>query len=367
MEFERRLSERKTLEQRVYIKLPGGNGGIVFNVSEGGLGFHALDPVEPCGPIPFWFSAIFFSANSKGIEGTGEVVWTDEAKKTGGLRFTEVSARVHQQIRCWPNELEQRLGSRKDTAVGPQWVELPDDSARDESAPLTNETSTHPTSMFNASRHPELFKPQMFPHPFRWLRKSYFGATSRGPFKAICVSVLAVMVATVSYFSLREAGERPIGLGRASRESRPHAVAPSPASNLSSEGISVDDAFAKKSKMENLVQAASQLSSEAAPKAARPNAARPRAPETPTSSAPFQSPLLPRGMLILQVGAFAHEANARKLAESLRQRNFPAFLSITSSDGGLYQVQVGPYADEESARLAQSELGKAGFKPFIRH
>jgi mono/diheme cytochrome c family protein len=112
-------------------------------------------------------------------------------------------------------------------------------------------------------------------------------------------------------------------------------------------------------------QAAPQSSNTAAPATAETNTTTPLAPKAPAVDAPLRKSLLPRGTLILQVAAFAQEANAHKLVESLRQKNFPAFLSTTDKEGGFYRVQVGPYADEESARTALSELGRAGFKPFV--
>jgi mono/diheme cytochrome c family protein/cell division septation protein DedD len=131
----------------------------------------------------------------------------------------------------------------------------------------------------------------------------------------------------------------------------------------------IGDAFVQKSKAEEVEGAsthgAPQSPKTAAPATAETNITTPLAPKAPAVDAPLRKSLLPRGTLILQVAAFAQEANAHKLVESLRQKNFPAFLSTTDKEGGFYRVQVGPYADEESARTALSELGSAGFKPFI--
>src|SRR5579862_6991919 len=79
---ERRLKKRKTLERLTYIDLPLNNGGIVTDVSEGGLGFHAVAPVGNGGPVHF-----SFSAGSHRIAGAGELMWTDAKRKIGGLRF----------------------------------------------------------------------------------------------------------------------------------------------------------------------------------------------------------------------------------------------------------------------------------------
>src|ERR1700688_4075971 len=51
---ERRLFGRKTLRTIACIHLPSDNGGIVLDVSEGGLRFRAIAPVKESGPIDFW-------------------------------------------------------------------------------------------------------------------------------------------------------------------------------------------------------------------------------------------------------------------------------------------------------------------------
>jgi len=356
-EHERRLSKRKAPEHLTYIELPSGNGGLVLNVSEGGLAFQAVAPVKACGPIPFWFSTMFLSADSSRIEGTGELAWTDEAKKNGGLRFTQLSAGAREQIPSWPNESDRQLDSGKDSAVRPQWVgELRDALTRDESPPsITNETSTDPALRSGASPPAEVLRPEMDAQALWSPKKSAFGEHSRSPFKAICVSVLAITVAVVSYV-YREAGKVEYTY-----------QIPSPASNLSSKAAPVGDVFAGKSNVEGAPRRASPQSSSTAPHGtAKQNAAKPPAPKASGADSLLRKPLLPPGALMVQVGAFAHEYNARKVADSLSQKNFPAFVSLAST-GVFYRVQVGPYADEESARLAQSELERAGFKPLIRH
>jgi cell division septation protein DedD len=88
--------------------------------------------------------------------------------------------------------------------------------------------------------------------------------------------------------------------------------------------------------------------------------------DAPAQVAPEQwiTPTPGAALFGLQVGAFAQEANAEKVAESLRQQNFPAFIT-SSGDGALNLVHVGPYADEKSARIAQDGLRRAGFNSFI--
>ncbi len=96
MVTERRQSPRCKPFGSVYLNLASDNGGIVIDASEDGLQFQAVAPVEhDDGPMPVWFT--LNPANR--IETVGEVVWTDETKKTGGLRFTNLEGESRLQIR----------------------------------------------------------------------------------------------------------------------------------------------------------------------------------------------------------------------------------------------------------------------------
>jgi hypothetical protein len=63
----------------------------------------------------------------------------------------------------------------------------------------------------------------------------------------------------------------------------------------------------------------------------------------------------------LQVGAMKQETNADALAESLRQKAFPAFVIYPGPDH-LYRVVVGPYSSVDSAEKIATELKKQGFE-----
>ena len=81
---ERRKEPRSIPEKRSYISFGVSNGGIVSDFSVGGLGFQAVAPVPRTGTFRFYLS---LEPNHR-VEAVGEVVWTDETKKRGGLRFT---------------------------------------------------------------------------------------------------------------------------------------------------------------------------------------------------------------------------------------------------------------------------------------
>jgi cell division septation protein DedD len=97
------------------------------------------------------------------------------------------------------------------------------------------------------------------------------------------------------------------------------------------------------------------------------NAAAPTKPAPPPkNSAPVGAPLIAKGSIMLQVAALLREGDALALAQALQQKKFPAFV-ITPSTDEYYRVQVGPYADTESATIARHGLEANGFKSIVKH
>jgi PilZ domain len=101
---------RKRMAEVVYLNMQSGNGGIVVDVSRTGLGFQAACPVQPDEPMSFRFS----SESIGDIEVTGDLVWTDQDRKRGGLRFGMLPIEVRQQIQRWLDEPESGAGSGSD-------------------------------------------------------------------------------------------------------------------------------------------------------------------------------------------------------------------------------------------------------------
>ena len=114
---ERRQASRMTVKGLAYINLDRDNGGIILNISEGGLSFQATAPVQRTETVRLWFSY-----RSQGIEADlrhtskndeqtrdipgfveteSELTWTDNTQKRGGLRFTKLPADARKQIRDW--------------------------------------------------------------------------------------------------------------------------------------------------------------------------------------------------------------------------------------------------------------------------
>jgi len=104
----------------------------------------------------------------------------------------------------------------------------------------------------------------------------------------------------------------------------------------------------------------------AAPKSATSSQSVPaRSGVSPQSSAPMNGPLIPKGNIMLQVAALLRQEDALALAQALQQKKFPAFV-ITPSTDKYYRVQVGPYADAQTATIARQDLEAKGFKSIVK-
>jgi PilZ domain len=97
MNLDRRQEFRKTPDTFAFLQLERDDGGSVLDVSEGGLRFETFAPVPERGLVHLWFSLNL----RERIEAWAEVVWTNAAKKCGGLKFLRLSEGGRAQIREW--------------------------------------------------------------------------------------------------------------------------------------------------------------------------------------------------------------------------------------------------------------------------
>jgi hypothetical protein len=114
MKPERRRSPRISLSALAYITFDTNCGGIVVNISDEGLCFHTIAPIERSDTIRFWFSA-----GGRRIEADGRLMWTDETRKTGGLRFNALSAEAGEQIRNWIVQSSEPFAATRQIAAQP--------------------------------------------------------------------------------------------------------------------------------------------------------------------------------------------------------------------------------------------------------
>ena len=79
-----------------FINLEPGSGGMILNISEGGLGFRVAVPLPETGMVHFRISEPDLR-----IEADAEVAWSDETRRRGGLRFTKLPPETRRQIHNW--------------------------------------------------------------------------------------------------------------------------------------------------------------------------------------------------------------------------------------------------------------------------
>ena len=95
---ERRTSSRTAIHRPAYINFePYNRGGIITDISETGLRFHTVDPLDQGGIVRV---SILLGA-AKQIEAVGEVMWKDATRRVGGLRFTVLPPGAADHIRGW--------------------------------------------------------------------------------------------------------------------------------------------------------------------------------------------------------------------------------------------------------------------------
>jgi PilZ domain-containing protein len=97
MKPERRCTRRERPNGLSYIQFEPEGGGIVVDASEQGLAFHAAAVLQQAGPIQLCVSP----NPMEQIKLTAEIAWMDEKKKSGGLRFKELTGDAKNQVLQW--------------------------------------------------------------------------------------------------------------------------------------------------------------------------------------------------------------------------------------------------------------------------
>ena len=94
---ERRSYGRRRIDALTYIDLGANNGAVLVNLSEGGVGFQSVAPLESGQTVMLKFK---LPGEKKHLESRAEVAWSNESGKRGGLRFVKLSADARAQIRA---------------------------------------------------------------------------------------------------------------------------------------------------------------------------------------------------------------------------------------------------------------------------
>ncbi|HKR85480.1 MAG TPA: PilZ domain-containing protein [Terriglobales bacterium] len=104
---DRRHSPRTKLDQLAYLNIEPDNGGIVLNVSEEGLCFRSMSPIQPDGPLRLSLQEL-----NRKIDICGELVWSDDVKKSGGVRFDTLTKEARERISDWIQPSDPVVGAR---------------------------------------------------------------------------------------------------------------------------------------------------------------------------------------------------------------------------------------------------------------
>jgi TonB family protein len=96
---DRRAHPRQRIRSLAYVHLGEGNGGIILNISEGGIGVQAAEALdEGEGVIGM---RIEIPRSRKRLEVRGEIMWVGESRKEAGLRFVDLQEDALRRIRSW--------------------------------------------------------------------------------------------------------------------------------------------------------------------------------------------------------------------------------------------------------------------------
>jgi hypothetical protein len=355
---ERRQTPRTTVGGIAYIHLGPNNGGILSNISEGGLCFQAASPVQVTEPLRFWFLA-----EGRRIEADGKLAWTDEAQKAGGLRFNSRSPDIHKQVLDWIRK-SQTLSTTRG-----QWV-----------PPVPKVQALRDLRASRLHRNSAPDHPTLLPE-FPALRKAALPGFFRGLLTGLLIAaVLAAALLLHTYRrqfgeSLVQLGERLGGKPTAQTVSQP--VVPIPLPRLERPAVPLSDAVeSRAAKLRPAATAPSPISPVPSAGAAVALSSIPVSnelgklpqlePADPPSSDARMSQLesansrpfvaLPEPVLLAQP-----EAANRSARES---RDLPP--PYTNSSAGKY-FEAGKFKDGFRANQATNELGQLGFHAIIVH
>jgi len=95
---DRRAHTRVPIRSVAYVDLDDDNGGLILNVSEGGIGVQSAEMI-----VGERFSRIRFRLpkSENWIEAAGKLVWLGKSRKEAGIQFLDLSDDARQQIQTW--------------------------------------------------------------------------------------------------------------------------------------------------------------------------------------------------------------------------------------------------------------------------
>jgi TonB family protein len=106
---ERRQHQRREPRELTYIDLGPDNGGLLLNVSEGGLGFDGIAPLRDGQEVLVEFR---LPGTSNLIRATCQFARQEDQARGGGLKFVDLTDEARQQIKEW---VAAKAGQQQDS------------------------------------------------------------------------------------------------------------------------------------------------------------------------------------------------------------------------------------------------------------
>src|SRR6266403_953745 len=125
---ERRACARLTVNSLIFVKVGDLNGGIAFNISEGGLALSAANRL-PDDQLP----ALWIQLPESGdwIRAEGQITWRGNSNKEAGVRFVGLPQDARQRIKDWISSDSWNAGSapQTDDGVSERTIERPSNTS----------------------------------------------------------------------------------------------------------------------------------------------------------------------------------------------------------------------------------------------
>ncbi len=306
---DRREHGRLTIDPTIFVRLNEKQGGLLFDISEGGLAFDGLTPKSRTAPISLNFH---LPATNTTIEARARMVWIDRWNHRIGVRFLDLPEISRGQLRDW-------LSASAISHTG-HWQKEPPVPAAEPRLQVVPSLFT--TTALRNSVPAKAAQP-------RRLDGLFWG--------------LVFISSTLFLFAfLMSRTQQPSEAQQIATVSTPSAAASEPAPAPPAPAL---------------------VPPPKSPIVLTPPASAPSAP----ASTHWQLPRLAAsaGNFVLQVGAMTEESNAVQLSNDLAKRNIQAFVRKRPGDR-FFRVNVGPYSDAASARAVQRQLESQGFTAILK-
>jgi len=126
-----RRSARQRVETLMYLDLGSENGGFPINISEDGMSFQGIRPLQVGQEI---FIAFKLDGSNESITTKAKIVWLTETRKAGALQYVDMTEDFRRRVTEWIALQKEDENSEQDAA--PEAAEINKDLTPVASAPI---------------------------------------------------------------------------------------------------------------------------------------------------------------------------------------------------------------------------------------